>query len=112
MLKRRIKFVWGASRVIRGRWYLGLVGIYDREEGVRGDGLAVSVRGVLLWGGFLAVVMWFVAALVLFWIWERDPYSALTYEDALFYPTRRAEIAKKNGRAFISAGQDLFRAKK
>jgi hypothetical protein len=49
--EKRIKFIWGASKVIRGRWYVGLVGLYDRHKGVRENGIAISVRGLLAWGG-------------------------------------------------------------
>ena len=45
MKRRRIKLVWGAAKVIRGRWYFGLFGLYDRLEGEREGGLAISLRG-------------------------------------------------------------------
>src|SRR5581483_6202148 len=42
---RRVKFIWGASRVIRGRWHLGLFGRYERRNDLPRDlGLAISVR--------------------------------------------------------------------
>ena len=112
MKRRRVKFVWGASRVIRGRWYLGLVGLYDRIEGERDSGIAISLRGILAWGAALMVVAYVAAATALFWIWQRNPYSLLTYTDAVFYPVRRASIAEKKGQAFIAQGQELYRAKK
>ena len=112
MATRRIKFVWGASRVIKGRWYLGLFGLYDRVEGVREGGFAISVRGLLLWLTGFAVVLYIALATALFWIWQRNPYSVLTYSDALLYPVRRAAITEKKGQAFIAQGQELYRAKK
>lgn len=51
-------------------------------------------------------------ATALFWIWQLNPYSVLTYQDALLYPFRRAALADKQGQAFIAQGTDLFRAKK
>lgn len=111
-MSRRIKFVWGASRVIRGRWHLGLFGLYDRSEGTREDGLAISLRGLLLWLLGAALAAYVAGATALFWIWQRNPYSLLTYQDALFYPVRRAELQGKKGQAFIAQGTDLFRAKK
>ena len=75
MKRRRIKFVWGASEVIRGEWHLGLIGFYDREEGKRDDGLAVSVRGMMGWLGGGAVLAYVVFFTALFWIWERNPSS-------------------------------------
>jgi predicted Zn-dependent protease len=109
---RRVKLVWGASRVIRGKWYLGLFGLYDRTEGGHEDGLAISLRGLLLWGTTLAIVGYMGLMYALFSVWNRNPYSLLTYGDAFFYPLRRAQIAEKKGRAFVAQGQDLFRQKK
>lgn len=111
-VKLRVKFVWGASRVVQGRWYLGLFGRYDRAGGRRGDGLAISVRGVLLWLLALGVVLYFAAATALFWIWQRNPYSILTYGDAVTYPFRRAALQEKRGRAYLAQGMDLSRAGK
>lgn len=111
MKRRRIKLVWGAAKVIRGRWYFGLFGLYDRVEGMREDGLAVSVRGLLLWSAGMMVVTYVVAALALWSFWQRNPYCLLTYSDALFYPVRRAEVAAKKGQAFIAEGQELLKAK-
>jgi hypothetical protein len=108
----RIKLVWGASRVIRGRWYLGLIGFYDRKEGQRDGGVAISMRGVLGWAAASLLVAYVAGATALFWIWQRNPYSILSYSDALLYPVRRAQIEEKKGQAFIAQGTDLFRARK
>ncbi len=110
-MKRFVKFIWGASGTIRGRWYLGLIGIYDRQ-GFRGNGLAISVRGLLLWHGALGVVADVAAAVMLFTLWDRNPHSFLSFQDALLYPVRRPLIAQKHGQAFIAQGLDLFRAQK
>lgn len=112
MKARRVKLVWGASRVIRGRWYLGLFGLYDRVEGKHEDGLAISVRGLLLWLLAAAVAAYVAGATALFWMWQRNPYSLLTYEDALLYPIRRRALEVKKGQAFIAQGTDFFRARK
>lgn len=109
-IPRRIKFIWGASQVIRGQWFLGLVGLYDRREGKREDGIVVSVRGMLAWGAVFGFVGWVALATAGFWIWQRNPYTLLTYGDALLYPLRSAAIAEKKGQAFIAQGQDLARA--
>lgn len=94
------------------RWYLGLVSLFRRQEGKRDRVLAISVRGVLLWSGALACAAYLAAATALFWIWERNPYSSLTYGDAVLYPVRRRAIEEKKGQAFITQGSDLFRARK
>lgn len=112
MEQRRVKFIWGASQVIRGRWHLGLFGFYDRFEGARDTGLAISVRGLLAWTSAMAVVVYLAGATVLFWIWNRNPYSLLTYGDAVLYPVRHEAITEKKGQAFIAQGQELFRAKR
>lgn len=111
MKRRRVKLVWGAAKVIRGRWYFGLFGLYDRAEGKREDGFAISVRGVLGWSAALMVVGYVAATLALWSFWQRNPYCLLTYGDALFYPVRRAEVAAKKGQAFIAEGQELLKAK-
>lgn len=108
----RVKFIWGASKVIRGRWYLGLFGFYIRIEGVPDSGLAISLRGLLGWLGVMAVVGYVALASALAYVWNRNPYSKLTYSDALLYPLRRAEIVRKKGEAFNAQGQDFFREKK
>ena len=107
MKPRRVKFVWGAAKVIRGRWYLGLVGLYNRREGEWEDGLAISVRGALLWGIVMAGIGWVALATAGFWIWQRNPYAQQTYTDALLYPLRRAEIAEKRGQASIAQGTNI-----
>ena len=109
-IPRRIKFIWGASKVIRGQWFLGVIGLYDRHEGKREDGFVVSVRGLLLWGGVLAFLGWVALATAGFWIWQRNPYTLLTYTDALLYPWRQSAITEKKGQAFIAQGLDLARA--
>lgn len=112
MKRRRIKLVWGASKVIRGRWYFGLFGLYDREEGQREDGFAISVRGLMLWS-LAGVLSAYVAGAAALWsFWQRNPYCLLTYGDAFFYPVRRAEVAAKKGQAFIAEGQVLMKDQK
>ncbi len=112
MKARRIKFLWGASKVVQGRWYFGLFGLYNRHEGNREDGLALSVRGLLILGVMMALTGWVALATAGFWIWERNPYSQLTYTDALLYPLRRAAIAEKRGQAAITQGMELARGGK
>ena len=109
---RRVKFVWGASKAINGRWHLGLLGFYERVAGRHENAVAISVRGMLLWSGALACAAYLAAATALFWVWERNPYSSLTYGDAVLYPMRRRAIEEKKGQAFITQGSDLFRARK
>lgn len=108
----RLKFVWGGSRVIQARWHLGLFGFYSRVEGKRDDGLAISGRGLLLWTLGLVVAAYVGGATALYFLWQRNPYSVLSYADAVFYPWRREAIAAKKGQAFIAEGTDLWRQKK
>jgi hypothetical protein len=112
MSRRRIKFVWGAGEVIRGHWRLGLFGFYDRKDGRHDDGLAISVRGVLLWGGGTAALAYLAFATALFWFWQRNPYSLLTFPDALLRPVRRADVRDRQGQAYIAQGRDALRAKR
>ncbi len=109
---RRVKFIWGASRVIRGRWRLGLFGYYDRVVGEREGGLAISVRGLLAWLALASAGVYLAGASALYGVWQRNPYSLLTWNDAVLYPVRRAEIRKKMGQALIAEGHELFRAQR
>lgn len=109
----RIKLIWGGAKAIRGRWYAGLFGFYDRVEGVPDSGLAISMRGVLGWSAALAAAGYVALASVVYHaFWAKNPYNRLTYADALLYPLRRAEIAEKKGQAFLAQGQALFHEKK
>ena len=36
-MSRHVKVIWGSSEVIKGHWYLGVFGIYDRVEGKHDD---------------------------------------------------------------------------
>jgi hypothetical protein len=101
---RRVKFIWGASHVIRGRWYLGLVGRYDRVEGTPGDGLAISVRGLLLWGLGCAVALYCGSAAAIYAVRRRNPYNLVTYSDVLLWPWQRARLSELTGRALLAEG--------
>lgn len=109
MIRRRVKFVWGASKVIRGIWYLGLFGFYERIEGVRDSGLAISVRGLLAWGAVATLLLYVGAATAVHAVWDRNPHSVLTWTDAFLYPVRRGEVARKQGQAFLAEGKALAR---
>ena len=100
----RVKFIWGASRVIRGRWYLGLLGRYDRVEGKPGNGLAISIRGVLLWGLGCSVALYCGGAAAIYAVRSRNPYNLVSYSDVLLWPWQRARMAELTGRALLAAG--------
>ena len=110
--RRHIKFVWGGPESIKGRWYFRLIGFYSRREGTHDDGLAINVSGLLAWLAALAVAAWLGGAAALVWIWQRNPYSQLTYSDALLYPVRRDQIHEKHGQALIAQGTDALHAKR
>lgn len=112
MFRRRIKLIWGASQVIRGHWYFGLIGLYERIDGERDSGIAISVRGALVAMLAFGVIAYFAGALALATFWQRNPYSLLTYRDAVLYPVQRGTVADKKGQAFIAEGMDLWRASK
>src|SRR5437763_9527348 len=101
---RRVKFIWGASHVIRGQWRFGLFGWYDRVEGKHHDGLALSLRGALLWAAGLVLTGWLGLATLLWGFWQRNPYNLLGWADAALYPIRRDEITARKGQAIIAEG--------
>ena len=108
----RIKFIWRASQVVNARWHLGWFGFYEHHKGFRDSGIVVSVRGTLAWAAAGAALAWVAGATAVHSIWQRNPYSQLTYTDALFYPLRRAQISEKQGQALIARGTDLWLGKK
>lgn len=107
---RRIKYCWGASRVVRGKWLLGVICRYERAGNMREEGIAISVRGVLLWLALLGGAAYAAGAGFVLFRWTRNPYLAVTYRDAFFAPIRRAELAQKRGQALLAEGQALFEA--
>lgn len=111
MKLRKVRFFWKPPTSLPVRWRLGLIGTYQRE-GRHAEGIAIQGRGLLLWCAGLAIAAYLVGATALFWAWQRNPYSVLTYSDAVLYPVRRQQINEKKGQAFITQGSDLFRAGK
>lgn len=103
-LGKRVKFIWGSSRVIRGDWHAGLFGFYDRVEGHRRDGLAISLRGTLLWGASTALLAHFAAAGIAYNIRSRSPFNQVTYADLVLAPLRRERISDLTGQAQIAEG--------
>ncbi|MBP6507674.1 MAG: hypothetical protein KA257_08930, partial [Opitutaceae bacterium] len=62
----RIKFIWGATKVIQARWHFGLFGFYEHAKGYRDSGLVISVRGLLVLGLCLAMLGYVGAATTLY----------------------------------------------
>ena len=98
--------------MIRGRWYFGVLGLYDRREGKRENGFAISERGVMGWAMVMLVAAYVASTAVLFSFWQRNFYCLLTYSDAFWYPVWRAPVAAKKGQSSIAGGQDLLKANK
>lgn len=106
----RLKFVWGAAKVIRADWRLGLFGFYERIEGDRRSGLAFSVRGILLWSLTLLTVGYFAAAAALTYWYQRLPYNRIGFVDVLTWPARREHVARLRGEAWLAQGKDALKA--
>lgn len=108
----RLKIHWGASKTTPGKWYLGLIGRYERKSGGgrRRRGWAVSLRGVVCWAAFGAVSAWFGGAGYVWLQQTRQAHNEVTYTDVLLYPLRKDEIQAKRGRAMIAAGRDALEA--
>ena len=109
-MKKRLKLIWGAGHVIKGRWYFGLFGIYDRVEGEPGSGLAISIRGFLAWLAGIAVVGYFAAAAALVLWLDRNPYNQVSYVDALTLPIRWQNFQKLRGQSLIAEGRADMKA--
>lgn len=104
-MKRRLKFIWGAGGVIKGRWYLGLLGFYDRVVGEPDSGLAISVRGFLLWLAALGLAAYLAAATaLLFWL-DRNPYNRVAFADTVTLPWRWRQFQSLRGQSLIAEGR-------
>jgi len=111
-LKRRIKVIWGAGDVIKGRWFFGLFGVYDRMVGRTGGGWAISLRGLLLWltGGALAGYLATATALLL-WL-DRNPYNRVAFRDVVLLPFRWENFQSLRGQSLIEEGKAALRARR
>ena len=78
----------------------------------RDDGLALSLRGLLLWSLVPGLAGYLVLASLLAWCWHQNPYNRLGWSDAVLYPLRRDEISSRKGQAFLAAGTELWRGRK
>ena len=105
----RLRFSWGAAADVRGEWRLGLFG-YHIKGYPRELWILISVRGVLLWGGALAVAAYFLGAAAGLMLLARNPYNRVTYGD-LVLPTRWEQIRPKRAEAAIAEGLHEFSQK-
>ncbi|MCU0792571.1 MAG: hypothetical protein MUE42_06915 [Opitutaceae bacterium] len=106
----RIKLQWGTAKQQPGNWYLGLLGFYERKSGGRTRGLAISVRGLLLWGMVAAAGAYCAVAGYVVWRLDQRPYNFVRYSDMLLYPIRKHEIERLRGQASIAEGFDQLKA--
>ena len=102
----RIKLQWGTAKQQPGNWYLGLLGFYERKSGGRSRGLAISMRGLLLWGLVATAAGYCAVAGYVVWKLDQRPYNFVRYTDMLLYPIRKDEIARLRGQASIAEGFD------
>jgi len=112
-----IKFIWGSSSAVAARWHGGLFCIHERISTRRSSSedsvirrLIISIRGLLFWGGILAIVGYLAAAVALHQWMKRRPYNLVTFEDCALYPVRRDVIQEKKGQAFVREGLEDIKA--
>lgn len=103
------RIIWGGKEVIRGNWYLGLIGLHTKGY-PRELWIYLSMRGFLRWSAGTLVVMYFVGAAALTWFYSRNPYNKITYAD-LILPTRWSELRTLRGEANIEEGLAKLKAK-
>lgn len=101
---RRIKFIWGAGKVVQAHWWFGLFGFYEHMKGYQRSGLVFSVRGLLTLALILAALGYVGSATALFLWLDRAPHNYVTYTDTLLWPLRRDAIREKRGQAYIDDG--------
>ena len=105
----RIKFIWGASKVIAARWRFGLWGFYERKEGHVDSGLAISVRGILVLCLLLTVTAYVGGATAIYLWLDRREHNYVTYTDVLLLPLRTEEVREKRGQAYLDAGIEAMK---
>lgn len=100
----RLKFIWGASKVVVARWRFGLWGFYERKAGHPDSGLAISVRGLLVLFCFMAVTAYIGGATAVYLWLDRKEHNYVTYTDVLLLPVRWEEMQHKRGQAYLDEG--------
>ncbi len=108
----RIKFIWGAAKVIQARWWFGLWGFYEHAKGYRNSGLVISVRGLLIWSLLLAVMAYVAAGTALYLWLDRKPHNYVTYTDALLFPVRQQQVNEKRGQGYLDEGIDDLKSQR
>ncbi len=103
------RIIWGAKEVIRGNWYLGLIGLHTKGY-PRELWIYLSMRGFLRWSAGTLIVTYFAGAAALAWFYGRNPYNQITYTD-LILPTRWSELRTMRGQANIDEGLAKLKAK-
>lgn len=109
---RRIKFIWGAGKVLQAQWWFGLFGFYEHIKGYQRSGLVFSIRGLLTLAFILAALGYVGSATALFLWLDRAPHNYVTYTDTLLWPLRRDTIREKRGQAYIDDGIADLRAQR
>lgn len=107
-----IKVIWATHKTITADWRFGLYGRYVRRGATNTAGIAISVRGVLIWLGVLAFLGYVAGATVLHSWLERRPFNQVTWVDCFLLPARYDEIKVKRGEAYIQEGLDDFKNKR
>lgn len=104
----RLKLAWKPAAIPQAKWWLGLFGLGYRET-PRRLFLYASVRGLLAWGGSLALAGYLAGTAALAWYWGKNPYNHITYAD-LVLPTHWGQLREKRGQGYIDQGIHLIRA--
>jgi tetratricopeptide (TPR) repeat protein len=101
---RHICFIRTRATFQFSRWHLGLFSFYTHVEGQRFSGLAIRLRGLLLWslGGLVFGYLGAVSALFL--VWNRNPSLGLGYGEMLLLPSHWDSIRERRAKASVDAG--------
>ncbi len=101
---RNICFVRTRAPFQFSRWHLGLFSFYTHVEDERYSGLAIHLRGLLVWSLGSLVFGYLGAVSALFLVWNRNQALGLGYGEMLLLPCHWDSIQERRAEASVDAG--------
>jgi tetratricopeptide (TPR) repeat protein len=107
---QRVRFVRAGSPFQCNRWHLGLFSFYTHKKKEPYSGLAINLRGLLLWLLACLLCGYIVPVSGLFLVWRRDKALGLSYGEMLLLPWRWNAIEERRAKESVNAGLEAMKA--